>query len=215
MQFLLETLVAIFYYPISRIWFFIPTVITLYFLLHLGLEFFYFRKQDKKKDSPYRAIKGLADGNLNKEKKQYYSQHLNEEAKEFYFNKKPLSSRADIHFWMPERLFTKNINLKKVIIQLFLVVLAAIVFLPLVQFGYAPLNTWMVNALGERTRVEEVDQRAKAGLINYQRLYCYTLSYSTQNGSSYQAERCDPLYSPSSVISYLKHYPTVIAAASD
>lgn len=214
MQFFLETLVAIFYYPISGISFFVPTIIALYFLLHLGFEFFYFRKEDKKKDSPYKALKDLTAGNLNKQEREYFSKNLDKEAKDFYFNEKPLSSRSGTRFWMPERLFTKNVNLKKAIIQLFIVVIGAVVFLPFVQFGLAPLNALVVNALGEQTRIEEVDQ-ASAGLLNYQRLYCYSLNYSTRDGSSYQVERCDPLFVPSQVISYLKHYPTVIAAAAE
>ncbi|CAM5212865.1 hypothetical protein OURE66S_03946 [Oligella ureolytica] len=215
MQFFLETLVAIFYYPISRIWFFLPTVIALYFLLHLGLELFYFRKRDKKKDLPYNALKGLVVGNLNQEEREYFAKHLDKEAKDFYFNQKPLSSRSRLNFWVPERLFTKNANLKKVIIQFCLLVFAAAAFLPFIQYGLAPLNSLLVNALGEQTRVEQIEKGIKSGIVSYQKLYCYTLNYSTQEGSSYEVERCDPLYFPSKAISYLKHYPTVIAAASE
>ena len=65
------------------------------------MQFFYFRKEDKKKDSPYKALKDLTAGNLNKQERAYSIKNLNKEAKDFYFNGKPFSSRYGTRFWMP------------------------------------------------------------------------------------------------------------------
>lgn len=91
----------------------------------------------------------------------------------------------------------------------------AAAILPFLQLLMMPLNVLAINALGEQTSVVGVAQRKRAGLMNYQQLECYTLNYTTLEGLFYEVERCEPLYFPSKGISYLKHYPKVIAVATE
>lgn len=180
---ILESLVALFYYPMSSWWIFIPLVIVLYLLF----QWLYYSKKAEKR-------------------------RLEASRKRFIEGKKIRSSILD---WRPEPLFTKSASIKQIVGQLFFLALVALAILPLLQLLMIPLNVLAINALGEQTQVVEVAKRKRAGLMNYQQLDCYTLNYTTLEGSFYEIERCEPLYFPSKGISYLKYYPKVIAVTTE
>lgn len=187
MRLVLESLVALFYYPMSSASVFVPLVVVLY-LLFQGL---YYSKKSQQK----RQIK-----------RQEVSR------KRFIQGKKRRSSFLD---WRPEPLFTKSISIKKLVAHLFFVALGAFAVLPFLQLWMLSLNVLVINAIGEKVPVVELAQRKRAGLMNYQRLDCFKLNYTTIEGSSYEIERCEPLYFPSPAISYLKYYPRVVAVATE
>lgn len=178
MQFLLETLVALFYFPLSSGWIFVPCVVVLYLLFQWL----------------------------------YYSEWAESKRKEVgrqrFMQRTP---RRKSFFGVPQPLFTKSVSIKRIVGQLFFLVLAAFAILPFLQLFTLPLTVTAINAVGQQVPVVEVAQRTRAGLINYERLKCYTLNYRTFEGLSHEIERCEPLYSSGSMISYLKHYPTVVA----
>lgn len=185
MKLILETLVALFYYPMSSAQVFVPLVVVSYLLF----QWLYYSKKVQKR----RQIK---------------SQEASR--KRFIQGKKKRSSILD---WRPEPLFTKSVSIKQIVGQLFFLSLGAFAILPFLQLWTLPLHVLAINALGEQTPVIEVVQHKRAGLMNYQRVDCYTLNYTTLEGSSHEIVRCDPLYFPSHAISYLSHYPRVMAVA--
>ncbi|MDO5666709.1 MAG: hypothetical protein Q4G44_02675 [Alcaligenaceae bacterium] len=187
MTFILESLVALFYYPMSSAWVFVPLVVALYLLF----QWLYYSNKAQKK-------------------RQLKSQEASRER--FIKGKKRRSSFLD---WRPEPLFTKSVSIKQIVGQLFFLALGAFAILPFLQLWTLPLNVLAINAIGEQTPVVEVAQRKRAGLMNYQQLDCYTLNYTTLEGTSHEIERCDPLYFPSEAISYLSYYPSVIAVATE
>ena len=182
MQFILESLVAFYYF--LNIHYLIASALVV--VLYVIFQLIYYSEK---------AVQRRAIREQEKSKQRYIKRE------------KKKSSIVD---WRPGPIFTKPFSKISIALKLLFVFACSSLFFIVMQFLLVDLHVFVINALGEQTQVVELNRRSNRIIVNYEKLKCYTLSYATKEQVSYEVERCEPIYIHSQTISYLKHYPTVI-----
>ena len=182
MQFILESLVAFYYF--LNIHYLIASAIV--HVLYVIFQLIYYSEKAVQR----RTIKDQ------------------ENSKQRFIKREKIKS--SIVDWRPGPLFAKPFSKISFALKLLFVFACSSLFFIVMQFLLVDLHVSVINALGEQTQVVELNQRSNRVIVNYEKLKCYTVSYSTQEEVAYEVERCEPMYIHSQTISYLKHYPTVI-----